>query len=133
MMTPQEIEAFIDRITYKPGWEVAYVWSPHPPGSFVLTVYTSVNLPDSRNPGKTVPFTNGIAISPPDFLSEQRLLLHIRSMFLAAEMHELDEWFKLDGVPAHDPHGASVEQQLYGPPLSAHPFREEHWDPHPAL
>lgn len=45
------------------------------------------------------------AFHVPDYLDENRFYVWLRrSIVQELEMHETDEWFKVDGVPVNDPH-----------------------------
>ena len=115
-MTPYErLEAFLRVFTYKPGWELRAErsWTeglPYGGREEEIFLWIQFETPDVNHPERTIPvgkrcrlpyslaFESGI-LGPDVMLAEW--VVH---MIKDIEIHEADEWARLDGVPIHDPH-----------------------------
>lgn len=99
-MEVEQIARFVrERVSYKPGWELrvdAVGPSYHP----FLSV--RADLEDSYDPGRQTRI--GIRQAIPPVRSEEQLLRWVRDALGRIELHERDEWLKLDGEMPFDPH-----------------------------
>jgi hypothetical protein len=53
--------------------------------------------------GKDIPIRTSVLI-PPDLLSDNEIIKLIRHTIHHFELHEADEWFKVNDVAVYDPH-----------------------------
>lgn len=105
----QEVRQFCARITYKPGW-VLTVTAPEPRihKPWHVVVNLDYTVPSIHNPYMMQPLTTGFSIaehSLVEMLARGDFMNFIKvNLFRRAELHELDEWLKLDGVCVTEPH-----------------------------
>jgi hypothetical protein len=111
----ERLLAFLRVFTYKPGWTLKATrewWEPLPYSGPEEQVFLAISFeaPDVDHQDRTIRVGQVVRL-PPSVLLESSVLdpnvilrnwiVHvIRSM----EMHEVDEWARIDGVPIHDPH-----------------------------
>ncbi|WKV22123.1 hypothetical protein 8UZL_00005 [Mycobacteroides phage 8UZL] len=99
------VQAIVDRVQYKIDWWFT-VMENYMLGYPALKI-VSAPVHDSYHPGNTQmarvemmhPIPHGIADWP---LKQQ--VYWIQECIRAMELHEMDEWLKIDGVMLHDPH-----------------------------
>lgn len=102
-MNIDEIESIVDRIDYKPGW--ALVLRPDQRSLQISRV-----VPDSRDPGRDVKVGSVHPIPPVltqgslNPLSVISVVTWVKTEIRRCELHELDEFFRLDGQLVDDPH-----------------------------
>ena len=95
-----DLEKMISKLSYKPGWTFGFQHD-----RFYDVLILGGIVPDSRDPGKMLPFSTRRPI--PDFLlTREHLLSWVRQLLLEAEYHELREYFRYDGELVDDPHKA---------------------------
>lgn len=103
----QRIQAILDRMTYKPGWKITIsrptdsihnFWEP-------ITLYARYPTTDVLT-GETImlSFVRSIDVDSAEKYPEDKLINLIAYFIKSFEMHEFDEWFKIDGVCVHEPH-----------------------------
>jgi hypothetical protein len=92
------LEGIIKSCSYKPGWSFDYEPGVHP---FLLI---TARVPNSRGPGE-IEFTIKRLI-PDDTrtLSAAQVCNWVKTMVIEAEVHEVREFFKYQGVVVDDPH-----------------------------
>jgi hypothetical protein len=107
-------EALLGRISYRPGWELR-VYQDFRSGTMALHVIADVE--DTYQPGVRGKVLHARLIPPhlggrhkeatdredPELLEAQRLTW-IRDALGTVELHERDEWLKVDGIRRWDPH-----------------------------
>jgi hypothetical protein len=107
-------EALLARITYRPGWQLR-VFEDYSSGAMALHVIAQVE--DTYHPGRVGRILHGHLIpaylrlqdpldaqlSRPENLEAERIRW-IREALGRVELHERDEWLKVDGVRLFDPH-----------------------------
>ncbi len=103
--------AFVERITYKPGYEVVYM-PPAQAGGYSLhsgVLYMKLVLENSYRPGTEtlVQFQMAVSRHVIDDVNEKYWRHLIRQFFNEFEQHELDEWLRIDGELMNDPHAGS--------------------------
>lgn len=96
----QKWEDFIKRVTYKPGWKIGYVYEI---GLDEHRIVVDMHTQDSTTEEFKLVRVAQWAILP-DWMNEGHAGVFVRDMIQKLEMHELDEWFKVDGELVNDPH-----------------------------
>lgn len=99
MLSTWEIRAFLDRLSYKPGWEITAHEDPFE-GQKVRII--APGLPDSYRPGETIDLGVESYLPPLENLPELQRWLFWRLRRI--EVHEAMEFFKVDGELVWDPH-----------------------------
>lgn len=97
ILTRAELEDDLGRISYKPGYRFALFDHPHE-GTWLRIVAT---VPNSTN-GGTIDLGIDVPIPPMETIDQFHRWLHWR--LTRHEIHEVCEWFKVDGVAPYDPH-----------------------------
>lgn len=103
MLTTEEIQAELARITYKPGWKISCydgTWE----GQHVVI---QVVLPDAANPEKEV--TLDIHSMLPPLRDVAGLHFWLAWRLKRIEIHEMREFLRRDGKPIFDPHAELAE------------------------
>lgn len=101
-MTPREMAAILESITYKPGSIIGVDFNADRRFEFVLAI--------SRNDlatGKPCFIKSVIDLGSADELEKMtpvEFLAELREAIIAAELHEVDEWLKLRGRHLINPH-----------------------------
>lgn len=116
----ERVRALLERVTYKPGWRIKVsrptdrglhnYWEP----VTIQAQYPTVDV----NTLETIMLNlhHQIDIHTAEEVSEDILVDLISHIIKGFEMHEFDEWFKLDGKHVRDPHPEENRQtyQLQG-------------------
>lgn len=94
----------IDKITYKPNWQISYVIDER--NEAVTITIASSPVPDVNDQSVQTVRHNQCLV---DFffishLSEEQLIQLVRRQLVGFEIHELDEWFMVDGKRVNEPH-----------------------------
>lgn len=98
MLTVGQIEALLERVTYRPGWQLTVYEDPWE-GPHLRIVAT---MPNAYRPDETVDVGINSAIPPmPD---ADAFLLWLQARLIRVESHESREFLHLDGRPVFDPH-----------------------------
>jgi hypothetical protein len=110
----EKLQSVIDNLTYKPGWRFWIKWRPtaipHWPDDVIL--HMEFDAPDANEPER-------MTIIGRDMMLPQGLMQMIDGasagiirwvMYSIKEMeiHEVDEWLRIDGVRLKNPHDAPV-------------------------
>lgn len=108
-MNPEEIKNFLKRITYKPGFRIEYVGDDFGrytgmPGYTMHRFYIINEGVDSDNTGKFIKLTKAFMMTDEMCQDETVFFRLIRSEIIAWELHEADEFLKLDGEAPYHPH-----------------------------
>ena len=111
-MTLDDLQALCSRLSYKPNSHLSArreSW-----GDFV-TIRVALSVPDVEQPEKLAPVTASYSLSLAELAhwTEDHAIRFIQTQWRRLELHEGDEFFRLDGRPVTDPH---PEQRL-SPPL----------------
>lgn len=114
--TEEQIQFFLDRITYKPGWVIEIVTAPvtqqrNEYDSIPIRVCFPVK---DVLTGKdtTLSFIGAIAPSFITPITDDYIRYCIENLIRQAEDHEFQEWFKFDGVCVYNPHPELKEEKL---------------------
>jgi hypothetical protein len=112
-----QLENFFRVFTYKPGWsfKVERRYRPEgwePKGYEEISVAIYAEFPDVHHPERMVPVGKHY-IFPESALHtyapELIMMKIIHNWIRDLEFHEIDEWFRVDGVAVYDPHKAESE------------------------
>jgi len=101
-----ELRAELARYTYKPGWRLTI--APHT--GFGAVLHVGYDAPDSRTPGETARIESRHVIDPWD---AEHLAEFVAQALRQAEMHELAEWLRYDGVMVDDPHAERPKTSVW--------------------
>jgi hypothetical protein len=97
-MTIDEFIALVSKITYKPGYKISARQADS-----AVELRIEATLPDS-----CLGTSRRFELSQwlwPDWIGGEGEALHIIAAHVREfELHEMDEWLKLDGAKVHDPH-----------------------------
>lgn len=109
------MRAVLDRVTYRPGWTIQLraplaldaVSQVHEAvrGGPLLMVDVRGLVRDSHDPEREVLIGQSFPL-PPRLRDEEDLLHWLRSRLGQIELHERDEWLRVDGTMPFDPHAA---------------------------
>ncbi len=100
-MTPlgtTQVQSILSRVTYKFGWELTLTEDENP--SLCITAWLEDSC--SHNPGDAI--LVDIHSQLPPFYTESEVLRWLRWRLRAIEVHEVDEFLRLDGKAVFDPH-----------------------------
>lgn len=106
MLSTQDIQAHLKRITYKPGWTIT-AYDGRWEGQHVV-VRTEVE--DTYNPGTTT--TLDVHSMLPPMRDTQTLEEWVAWRLQRLECHEMREFLKRDGQPIYDPHAEHADRDL---------------------
>lgn len=107
MPSYSKLADLISRISYKPGWKFELRRE-----TFLYSVTSSMliitaTVKDSRNPENTVEFVMQRMV--PEYLTDQELFLKwVKHTLMECEIHEMREFFRLDGELVDDPHAVKA-------------------------
>ncbi len=99
-MTQDQIIAFLNRFTYKPGYQLKA--ESFTRGHIILRIRARV--PDADNPDQMIDLGRSMVLSVPTARNEEYVLWWLTSVLRDLEHHELNEWLKLDGKRVREPH-----------------------------
>jgi hypothetical protein len=106
MLSTTEIQAELQRITYREGWTFT-AYDGRWEGQH-LTI--RADLPDAYNPGHTVTVQVESALPPiPDV---DYLLIWLAWRLGRVENHEMREHLRVDGAPVYNPHASFADRDL---------------------
>ena len=107
MLSLSEIEHILFRVSYKPGWTIRAMQ-----GTFEgVKVQILAQVVDSYNPEATVCLDVWSTLPP--IQDEDQFLLWLAWRLKQIEIHEMQEWFKLDGRAVFDPHAEGADRDAY--------------------
>jgi hypothetical protein len=93
-----DTEKIISKLTYKPGWEFGL---GHRAGYDTLVIHATVPHSVTLEP---VTFSIKRVIPKMIILDQEQFLSWVEDMLAEAEIHEMREFFRYDGVLVDDPH-----------------------------
>lgn len=97
----RDIEAFMRRVSYH-GVSIRATQDFDRPN--LVLFHIAAKVPDSQYPSMTVDVTHFKKV-PLDYIyDEDHLKIFLRKELHMRAMHEADEFFKIDGVAAFNPH-----------------------------
>lgn len=101
-LTVPELQAALDRVTYRPGW--TFTAYEHPfEGPHLLIV---APVPNAYRPEETVDL--GIRSPLPPMWTEHGLIVWLAWRLGRVESHEMREWLRVDGRAPFDPHAEAA-------------------------
>lgn len=100
-LTFKQIDAVLARITYKPGWTWRAV-----NGRGVVTIEIQACLLDVRNHAVEFRLRHHVHIvkSNLTLMGSSNVVEILFGAIRELELHELDEWFRVDRLPLRKPH-----------------------------
>lgn len=98
------LQAILERVRYKPGWDFSLYDGRHEGQHMVITTV----VPDAYNPSETVTL-DVHSMLPPQF-SETQFLEWLLWRLRRIEIHECREFFHVDGQVYDDPHADGADQ-----------------------
>ncbi len=96
ILTTAQLHSILSRVTYKPGWELTLT------GDENLSLCITAFMEDAYNPGDRI-LVDIHSLLPP-FYTEAEVLRWLRWRIREIEVHEVDEFLRLDGKAVFDPH-----------------------------
>lgn len=99
------INDLISHFTYKPGWEIKALvddWG----GVIMSTVRTE---PDANDPTQQAQVALARVFDPPPSITPEVVKTWVHALLVDAELHEVDEWLRLDGHRITNPHPARMQ------------------------
>lgn len=102
MLTTKEIKDWLQRVTYKPGWKFKAYDGDWEGQHIVITTV----VPDSYNPGQNVVLDVHSMLPP--IPSVDYLNRWLTWRLGRIEIHEMREFFKVDGQIVFDPHAENA-------------------------
>lgn len=107
----EQVRFLLGRVTYKPGWKL--VLSPMDDYQRWIEITTVAEMTSLDGRGTTVlqrpmRYDAGCLRGSEEWLLRLLVVESIRWM----EMHEMDEWLKLDGLHMRDPHPEKKEMSI---------------------
>lgn len=106
MLTIQQIEDELKKITYRNGWKF-FVYQGAWEGQHMRIEAT---VPDSVELGQDVSLKIETPIPPYNTIEDFHLWLMYR--LIRIETHEAREWFKVDGIPVFYPHMDGADRDI---------------------
>jgi hypothetical protein len=106
MLSIQQVQAHLARVSYKPGWSFeAYqgAWEGH-------HIVINTQVPDAYGPGRTVTLNVHSMLPPLEDTSALERWLMWR--LARIEVHEMREFFRVDGKIVDDPHAEFADRDL---------------------
>lgn len=100
MMQPRDIVAFLQTITYKPGYQLR-AWIAE---GGIVRFSVRVSLPDSENPKESNTVAAECSFHPTDVYKKEHILDDIDRFLRNFELHEMYEWFRVSGTRYRNPH-----------------------------
>jgi hypothetical protein len=103
------VRKLIERVTYKPDYSLV-VASEFPVSGVQFPVLIQFNIfhpePDVNHPSATAMISYGARLDEDHLeqMSDAQILEWIYHQLVKREIHEVREWFRMDGVPVRDPH-----------------------------
>ena len=91
------------KITYKPGWEFAVADASDLWLRGTVTIEFRCLVPHRDDTSRMIHISGSVIV--PEYLPDDQFLRWFRhSVITPIELHELDEFFRYDGVRVSDPH-----------------------------
>jgi len=98
------LTGFLTRFTYKPRWHFRVFPASH--GLFSANaLQITMHTQDVNWPHGLVPVVGTVAIPEAlPVMTDDQVMEWLREQIRRVELHEVDEWFKVDGKAPFDPH-----------------------------
>jgi hypothetical protein len=101
-MTHDEIKLLIEACSYRPHWQF-YADTKGPMVAFQIGCTEMRSIQDPRHPDVYTPWKSGKKFISPHACRQEVIALVFESI-VAAEMHEVREWFRYKGASIFNPH-----------------------------
>jgi hypothetical protein len=105
---PPHLQALVDAITYKPGWQFYLLDQVEPDGSGGLALHIISDGPDSFDFGRHIRVNHAFLVPPASYNRDvwaAWLFDRVRDV----ETHEAGEFFRIEGVREFAPHHSNGE------------------------
>ncbi len=106
MLTIQEVEGHLKRLSYKPGWSFE-VYQGKWEGAHIVI---NTEIDDSYNPGEMVVLDIHSRLPRVAMQNTDTLEDWLAERLAVIEVHEMREFFKRDGKPVFNPHEEFAER-----------------------
>lgn len=106
MLTVPQMQALLDRITYRPGWTFDVYQGRHEGPHLVIRT----SVADAYNPDQTTVLDVHSMLPP--MRDEQQFMDWLLWRCSRLEVHEAREFLRVDGKPHSDPHGPDADHDL---------------------
>lgn len=106
MLSTKEIQKHLERITYKPGWRFKAYDGRWEGQHLVITTV----VPDAYHPGKDTTLDVHSMLPPMRDIDQLNEWLMWR--LARIEVHEMREFFRVDGQVVNDPHKQYADRDL---------------------
>jgi hypothetical protein len=106
MLTTAEIQAELERVTFMPGWTITAYQGRWEGQHLQITT----QVPDAYDPASTV--TLDVHTFLPPIPDAEYLHDWITWRLARLAVHEVREFYRVDGKPAHDPHAPFADRDL---------------------
>ena len=96
------IAEWLARFTYKPQWHVSALCEVFN-GDGPTIIFIVARVESAYHPGVYTNVSRSVIV-PPFIETEEAFFDWIHFEIGSLEMHEIDEWFRVDGIQTCDPH-----------------------------
>lgn len=105
----ERVRSLLKKVTYKPGWEITADWDGYPYGRidpFTILLKVACPQPDTvTGEMTTIHHQMAASVFTIEHMKDGDILSYLVARSIhQMEMHEMDEWFKFDGIHVKDPH-----------------------------
>ncbi len=104
-MAVRNVQAQLDRVRYKHGWKFS---ADGDCNAIIITAQFNAPDADGKAPG-LLPVRQIRLIDYRDDISPSRVNQEVYCLIRSLELHEIDEWLRVDGKHLHNPHPAPWE------------------------
>jgi len=121
-MDAAEAQRIVEKLNYKPGWELLCYPDPGPRGGVIFRF--GKDEPDCELKGDAVRplmFTSALSRDELRPLDRDDVLRFIFDTVAKRELHEVEEWLRYDGQPLKEPHPAKWHRGVLGDGTSLDP------------
>ena len=118
--TAQEL---VSKLTYKPGWDLQ-CYPQGPPAGGVVLRFGKDEIDSETLDGAMKPlmFTSVIGGDELTAITRDIFLQRVFDTLVLRELHEVEEWLRLEGVPLREPHPAKHHRGILGDGTSLSPI-----------
>ena len=111
MMTPAQVKACLDRVTYKPRTSMRVLSIGD--GGTIPAIEFWFDVPDARNGGASRTAISMKAAVPRWIVTPEVFYEWLFEQVKHIEIHEAEEWFRVDGEMLRDPHAEDLERECH--------------------
>jgi len=129
-MDAAEAQRLVSLLTYKPDWTLECYPDPGPRGGVILRY--GKDEPDCEHGGiRALMYTAALSRVELNALDRNAFLQFAFDTIAKRELHEVEEWLRLEGVPLREPHPAMHHRGILGdgtsldPPIPGHCVQDQ--------